>query len=311
MAYSGVQDLLRRHSVSYIDKGSNVQNGNINIKCPLCSNDPSYHMGISLETGYWGCWRSSKHRGKDLFYLLTKVLHIDYKTVAASLPKYSYIKRRPAEDYRRLIKLEFPRGFVDPLSTNYNIRLYDAYLHKRGFCDLPEFIKRYGIRYALSGTWAGRIIFPIHKDGNLIAWQGRSIFKKTTLAYKDLSIQQAVIHPKRFLYNYDAIKTGGTFLYLTEGVFDALKLDYYSPVSIRATCFFTKTISQEQLEVIYDLKNRFCQFRLCLDSDALPQALYIKKKLSFLRSKIKIVRLPEGVKDPGQLSPEEIKKWMN
>src|SRR3990170_3506093 len=61
-----IESALKSKRILYLDSGSNVSRGNINICCPFCPDDPSYHLGINLETGYWGCWRDSGHRGVTL-----------------------------------------------------------------------------------------------------------------------------------------------------------------------------------------------------------------------------------------------------
>jgi len=66
-------------NIPYVTSGKNVSIGNFNIQCPFCGHaDPSEHMGIEVATGYWGCWRESKHRGKSPQRLIMRLLHIGF-----------------------------------------------------------------------------------------------------------------------------------------------------------------------------------------------------------------------------------------
>jgi hypothetical protein len=61
------RQLLTDNRVPFIERGPNVKRGEINIRCPFCgSADPSYHMGLNLDSGWWSCWRNKdQHSGKS------------------------------------------------------------------------------------------------------------------------------------------------------------------------------------------------------------------------------------------------------
>lgn len=308
--YGKIRNLLSHYGVEFIEVGKNVQQGNLNIKCPLCKDDPSHHLGINLSTGVWGCWRDQRHRGKNVYYLLSTLLGLDGTTVRALLPKQSNSFQK-AEVKEPPKFLELPDTFWAPRTTPLNVLRFDNYLKFRGFFNTEDFIERYGVNYALCGEWSNRIIFPLYKYKQLVSWHTRSISQNDPLPYKDSSLEISPIHPKMFLWNYNTLFEGGSFLYITEGIFDALKIDYYTGDSIKATCLLTKTIREEQVRILYDLKDLYTEFRLCLDEDALSAAFQVKTKLdSFLGSKLRIIFLPKGKKDPGELTEEEVLQWI-
>ena len=154
------------------------------------------------------------------------------------------------------------------------------------------------------GDWKYRLIFPIYFLGKLVTWQGRQVTREAYLPYRDLSIPESVRHVKFCLYNFDNLK-GGDTLFITEGLFDSLKMDYYSPDGIDSTCLFTKTMRDEQMWLIAELASIYKKIIVLLDSDAQVEAISIYSKLSFLRN-VSLGTLPLGAKDPGILTKEQV-----
>jgi hypothetical protein len=192
-----------------------------------------------------------------------------------------------------------------------------AYLKdKRGFLgdDAEVAASYYGLLYSNEDSWNQRIIFPIYMDEKLLCWTGRSIRPDAELRYLSLSHkskdkskgQVAVRNIKDTLWNYDdLIKQGGKRLYLVEGPFDALKLDFYAkPYNIRATCLFNNQISDAQAGWIAKLSKKFEDVRILFDTGAMTEALRMQIKISGLISGFDT--LPNGVKDPGDLNKEQI-----
>lgn len=71
---------LEEHAIPYITRGPNVSRGETNIRCPFCgSADPSFHMGLNPETGWWSCWRNrTAHSGKSPVRLIMKLLSVSF-----------------------------------------------------------------------------------------------------------------------------------------------------------------------------------------------------------------------------------------
>lgn len=317
-------EILSSNGIPYITEGKNVKHGNINIQCPFCGvNDPSQHMGIELDTGRYGCWKDSTHRGKNLARVLKEILKCSW-TEANSLLKIS-LDFSPTESFLDSInnifnrdekvldkpKISVPRETMIMPSEFQSISEIDAhkrfnnYLIKRGFLEPKDLLSKYDIRGALYGSWKNRLIFPIYMDGNLVTWLSRSIYDEAFLKYKDCDMANSVIPVKHCLYNYDSLQEGGEVLYVCEGVFDCLKLDYFSSdPSIRATCLFTKTMTIEQFYLLRSLASKFSELRILLDNDAFLNALQIQGELSMLPN-VKFFSL--SFKDPGSMSDSHIK----
>jgi hypothetical protein len=206
-------------------------------------------------------------------------------------------------------KLEFPKKFkrIDP--GGITDRFFD-YISSRGFTEEEalEVCDRYRLRCCLTGDWKDRIIVPIYLDGKLISWTGRSIHKNAFLRYRNLEVEESVIQTKHALFNFDeafGIRPGDT-LYILEGPFDVIKLDYYlRGTNNRAVGMFNMTPTEEQVSLFSDLKDAYKRFVVLLDNGELFSSTKLLSTLSFLGN-IRLGSLPKGVKDPGDLTEEQV-----
>jgi hypothetical protein len=309
--------VLSDYNIPFLTEGKNVKDGNVNVQCPWCgSEDKSMHMGINLETGMWGCWRSSEHRGRDIRYLIIKLINCSIVEAEYLLDIRNNILNE--EDLMQLFNASFSTTkdnkvkkyggqdtLVLPVNFHWPQGLFTKYLSYRGFEDLTFFVEKYKIYSCLFGDWRYRLIFPIYFRSKLVTWIGRSIATNPYLPYMDLSIEESVRHSKYCLYNFDNL-VGGDILFITEGIFDALKLDYYSPDRVNATCIFTKTMRNEQAYLLYEIAPKYKKLVLMLDTDAQQEAFKIVQDLGFI-SNILLGTLPLNVKDPGELSEKGVK----
>lgn len=304
--------------------GENVKKGNININCPMCVDsgrgDTNFHMGINPKNGKYGCWRNQTHRGGKLEKVVRLLAHCSYDE--AHLIVYGVILDRPesqslSDFVKKLLnksiegkkevttgpkELLFPNEFIDIKSTGVTKKFYD-YLENRGFNDVKKLIKNYSLFCCLNGEYADRIIFPMFYGGELVTWSSRTI-KDDWLRYKDLGVEKSVIHVKQLLYNYDELVDGGNKLFITEGLFDCIKLDYYFRNN-RATCLSTKSITDSQADQVRSLSKVFKKIVILTDNDAKSSATGISRLFCSLPN-VSYKFLPKGFKDPGDFTEKEI-----
>jgi hypothetical protein len=199
--------LLDQHGIEYVTRGPNVARGNINVKCPFCRDDPSYHMGIRLEDGAWGCWRQKKHRGRSPHWLLSKLLGMSYTQLrlvigdvrTKSLTEFEKTIMRlgeieaPTNDRvsggrPRKPRLFIPNSFRAITGTGLDTR-YLRYLSKRGFHGEygVAVAKEFRLSWAVNGPWRNRLVIPIYYRRRLVTWTGRALSDDNPRRYLALS----------------------------------------------------------------------------------------------------------------------------
>lgn len=320
--------ILSRARVPFITSGANVKRGEFNIRCPLCgSADPSYHMGLNPDNGYWACWRNVSHRGKNPIRLVMILLNVPYREAAeiaglelsgespVSLEGFgSKIRsflggKKSADEVAK--QLAFPDDFRPLASSGLAGRRFRAYLADvRGFLpdDVEQMSKQYDLQFAISGRQMNRIVFPFYRHGALMSWTGRAI-GKSTVRYLDVELAAAVLPPKRMLYNYDQCSEGGDSLVLVEGPMDAIKLDFYGQrYGVRAVAMSTASLSEEQVWDLSELSSRFNEIWVMVDSGGfqMSTSIRIANQISFIRKDLKIKAVPFGRKDAAELSASQI-----
>lgn len=321
--------LLRRHHIHYIERGANVKRGEVNIRCPWCgSADPSQHLGINLDSGWYSCWRHKQgHSGKSPVRLIMMLLKVSYgkarelaglgddyvdpdgfDAMAARLMGRIVPPSRPT----RAREVELDRHFI-PITDAPRTRRWWNYLYGRGFAGnhIGRLCDQYGLMAARDGSFAMRLIIPYLLDGMLVTWTGRAI-AASSIRYKDLSIEQSAVPVKELLYNHDAVLEGGKILVLVEGPFDALKVDFYgAPYGVRAVAMSTNSMTGSQMFDLEAASGQFDHVVAMLDNKTdfgLVDSMRVKQNLSFLDNLL-IKRVPFDRPDPGELSPGEVADW--
>lgn len=322
--------LLARERVAFIERGPNVKRGEINIRCPWCGTaDPSFHLGLNLESGWYSCWRNkSGHSGKSPLRLLMRLLNVSYgraRELAGLGADYvdpegfdALAARLMGREVASHAGVKVKREFLD-LDPEFKViteQLYGRwfdYLWCRGFDgkDLPKLCHDYCLRAARFGDFAGRLIIPYFLDGELVTWTGRAI-GESTIRYKDLSVADSLVPVKQTLFNHDAINEGGKALVIVEGPLDALKLDFYGkPFGVRAVGLSTNSLSEDQAFMLEASRGRFRQVGTMMDNKSdfgRVDSMRLKQELSFIPD-LRIYDVPFDRPDPGDLTPREVQAW--
>ncbi len=301
--------LLESNNIEYVTRGPNTKRGEVSVRCPWCGiDDPSQHLSISLTADKWGCWRNSEHRGKRPHRLIQALLNCSNHTASAIVGQYSHADpddldealamltatSEPPEPDKQLVMPDEFR-WIGPLGSGNR---FWQYLERRGFDDIQILASHYRLRYASVGHYKDRIIFPLYKQSRLIGWTGRALADAPE-APRYLSSGEAI---KRTVLWEDGLRQGGNALFIVEGPFDALKLDFYGGPAIRATCCFGTSASPEQITILRELSRLFSHTIILFDQGALEQAMLLEASLVGA----KIGSLAVGTKDPGALNKEQV-----
>lgn len=325
-------DLLRREGIAFVERGANVKRGEINIRCPFCgSADPSFHMGLNLESGWWSCWRNRvAHSGKSPIRLIMKLLGVQYwaaRKIAGLRDDYvdpegfdaaaaRFLGREGSTARPEEVRREFLQHdkYAVPIDHRIATRRARNYLYGRGFEqeDLDELIELYDLRTARDGHYADRVIIPYYLDGKLVTWTARAI-GPSEIRYKDLPRDLSIVPPKETLYNHDCIPRGGQALVIVEGPVDALKIDFYGrPFGVRAVALSTNSVSEQQALMLAAADDQFEQKLVMMDNQSalgLVDSMRLKQELAGFLHGVRAVKVPGEKKDAGAVSSARMKEW--
>lgn len=325
MAFNWVQFLDSNH-IHYVTSGPNVSRGHIATHCPFCGNqDPSQHMSLNTKHGGWNCWRNDNHSGKSPVYLVQALLSCSRERAQSIVGEGVFIPDDFLGAVRELVapaqstaqrQVTLPPEFK-PFGTGApSARRFEKYLRGREFTQkqIDRMTPRYGLRYCTSGRFKGRIIFPVTFEGELMTYTGRSVYPDEELRYKTLSYdpeleEKPAVGPiSDYLLFYDKLlanKNDCDVLIYCEGPFDALKVNVIGrPHGICATCFFTSSPSQGQIDLAGDLIPIYKRRYLMLDAGTFATALRTQIDMSTLVHRV--LTLPKHIKDPGLLTEQSL-----
>ena len=309
-------DLLDDNHIDYVTRGPNTKRGEVSVQCPWCGqDDPSHHLGISIDREAWGCHRNPSHRGKGPIRLVQALLGCSQAQARLVVAQYGAADPETLDDALKALEgtsdhykpveappenLHFPLEFRNIKAHGTSRRFYE-YLRHRGFHEPSALIQQHKLKCCSVGRWKDRIIIPIYHDTKLVAWTGRAI-QKNLEAPRYLSTSQAI---KTTIFNYDELLTGGDTLIVTEGPFDALKVDFYgAKLGARATCVFGTSITIDQISLIRKVSRKFNRTVLLLDKDAVEVSFTTMDWLPHAT----MGTLPVGVSDPGDLLGIEVEQ---
>ncbi len=331
------KEFCDRHGVSYVTAGPNTAHGHISIKCPLCGDDPSEHMGLSINprNPAWGCWRNRDHRGKSPVRLIKALLRCsgemavrlvqegnapefdDFEKVAADL-LYGEAEAPKKEVPKRHLKFLPEFKMLD--NRGYGPRFLDYLRHERGLTPAIMVAKRYDLHYTLTGPFKNRLIIPFYHDEELVGWTGRSIDGRVDLRYKMLpddkesaermGVKPMLVNRKKYLFQLDRVQEGGEVLVITEGPLDAIKLEWYAKnPGMVVTCVFGKPTT-DQVHMLARAARDFDRVQVLLDTDAWSDGIQLADELKELSgSNVRWAALPSGTKDPGALRKGDVHEF--
>lgn len=320
-----------QRGIEYATSGPNVGRGHIAVKCPFCgAADHSEHMSIALSGAGWRCLRNpQEHRGRSPIALIRaltgcsmeeaqRIVGIAPATPSAGLFGKVKALLAPELDDGPPANLPEPPEFR-LLSDKPSARPFMQYLERRGF--YRKFLlregERLGLRYAVRGPFGGRIMFLVRDGGALVTWTGRTLSPRQPIRYKELpadaeSAESIGLPPASvplhscLLWQDEFATSKAPVLCLVEGPMDALKLRMLARGSVLPTAMFTNALSDSQIGRLRMAVSRFESCVLLLDRGAENRAINARRTLTALG--VEVRWLPDGVDDPGELSPQTFAK---
>lgn len=328
--------ILDANSIEYVDSGPSTAKNNIYVHCPMCGEaDQGYHMGVSTRGRGWGCWRNSNHRGKSPVKLLAALLNVSYDQATTLLGNQGVVVTSDDDVSAKLKlmlksnreevqvqKLLFPKDIkrlVRKPAVGMPI-MFKKYLAQRGYIrlDANSAAKQYGLRYALTGLFKYRLVFPVYTAQGLTTWTGRSIVPDREPRYLTLTADPEVAGDgpcakttiKDCLFNERLLSnTTGSALIVCEGPFDAMRIDYSGrPYGVYSTALFGKAISPAQIEKLAIIGENYKHKLFLLDPDAEMDRFAMWDKLSALG--FRIAKIDSEWEDPGAMTEEAVQDFI-
>ena len=292
-----IESFLDKNDVAYKTKGSNVSVGWIEISCPFC-NDPSYHLGINLESGLFHCW-VCQSKG-DFIALIKKLLNVNYERSLSLITEHKKSLRYSSRKERTEPKQSHPKPDLYKLLRSNPPTLvspYTNYLIKRGF-NPDELKSQYDIHFkGIADYFAYRIAIPIYLNKVLVNITARAITDRMEPKYSHLSNEDAIVPMKQLLYNIDNVENEGTVI-ICEGVFDVWRMGNCAVAS------FGTFMTDEQLLLLR--QKNVDKAVVLYDSDAVDKADKLADTLSVFVPKVEVIEIDNG--DPASASDLEIKE---
>ena len=252
--------------------------------CPFCNHHkPKLEIKMTTnEEGHnpWECW-VCQTKGRTIRSLL-KQLKTPRETANEIL---KYVPRGSKIEYNQLSIIELPKEY-QPLysasSTSVVANLVKKYLYERGLTD-NDFIK-YGIGYATSGEYGGRVIIPSYtSSGTLNFFVARS-YDGNYFKYKNPEASKDIIFFEN-LINWNAP------IILCEGVFDAIA------IRRNAIPILGKSVSKALYKKI--ITSNVKDIYIALDNDAKDRALQIAQQFLNNGKRVFVVEMED--KDPSEM----------
>lgn len=267
-----------------LGKSSKRARDNYAFHCPFCNHrKPKLEINMATnEEGknFWECW-VCQTRGQSIRSLL-KQLNTpkeQAQDILKYVPKGSYI------EYKGLSIIELPKEY-QPLhsasTASVVANLVKKYLYERGLSD-NDFIK-YGIGYATTGDYGGRVIIPSYSQSNQLNFFVARTYDGNYFKYKNPEASKDIIFFENLInWNQPII--------LCEGVFDAIA------IRRNAIPILGKSISTSLYKKI--ITSNVQDIYIALDTDAKDKAIEIAEKFLNQGKRIFLIKLPG--KDPSEM----------
>ncbi len=296
--------------IDYKPNGKNIMREHIGISCPLCGDDPDYHMNIKFDLTHCICWRCD-YKSFDTMKIVSEVIEareLTYKEllkIAEEFPCYDdemILTEEEIDESVRILKFNLMWKEFDAVN-NYG----DLYLRNRGIS--RGFYENWNWKFGVNigkVKFFGRIIIPIRDvSGRIVNFAGRSTSPNAYLRYKNCPTNKAIMLARKCLYGLHE-SLGKEAIVIVEGFMDAAKLIQYS---MGAIALSKKAMTREQLELLADNFTRETKIFISLDSEGASDLDWkkLQNQVSEFYDDVKFLKL-KGVKDIGDCSGEQIKK---
>lgn len=285
------QSCFNDYKIPHLTSGHHhCHEGWIQLHCPFCTDGThGWHMGFSLISGTFNCWRCGSH---SILETLSKLL-LDEFTAKKALAVY-----RIEKNQKIVPVLSRPKTLWEPPELKPMEDIHKRYLWKRNF-SLGRLNKWeiMGTTYH-SGDWNWRIVFPIYDiTGKKVAWCGRTIGRDVKPKYKMSHNHHILIPPKELLYGVHLVQE---FVVIVEGATDVWRLGKGAVATLGIDW------SIEQVSILRQFPRRYIMFDP--EPQAQKQAQKLAENLSIYPGETELITGLDS--DPGDMDQKQADAFM-
>lgn len=237
--------------------------------------------------GEYFCFRHPKHQGHNLAYLFQKlkIPKNEWKGLKLN-PEYVRTYTKDEKDYSLWASFTPATESQEALD----------YLRSRHFLDPEGAVKKFNLRVAFEGEWAGRLLIPLSTG-----WTGRAMRPHL----EDLRYKAHTNEDGFYFYGYQSSSA-----IVNEGALDAMRVasvsnqfDVFGRCGKRTSSALILALKGRRYQSLYIVPDNDVSFSEVRES-------YMTLKSYFSCINVKISRVPEGKKDTGDLSESETRAWL-
>ena len=257
-------------------------------KCPIHGSDEGTPLVVYPQSGSYYCFACES--GGDVINFVKDYENISHTMAIQKLAHEANINVEANEEWKKAVKVEEDCKHVVERSIKQLPKIVE-YLHKRGFTD--ETINTFGL-----GFDNDTLVIPIRNEYGQPVAIARRQFDKTP---KYINSRNNIVYDKSaLLYNLDqAIKIRNKDeLYMVEGYMDAIS---GHQMGLATVAYCGNEVHKDQLKTLLKSMRKIPTIIYCPDNDQegikrVPRVRdYFKEILP--RATVRILQLPEGVKD--------------
>lgn len=275
------EELLDSRRVEYANHGEHhhTRSGWIQLKhCPGCGSD-NFHLGFNLARRYFVCWKcGGKKTVKTLYDIGLQAQ--DVKEFFSGVEIYQHTEK--------------PQGkLVEPKRRDALGKAHKEYLRFRKY-DPKEIESLWEIEgIGLDSRLPWRLYIPVVQQGKRVSWTTRAIGDVSQRYISASEAEEAIPH-KHCLYGIDYV---GLSVVVVEGPTDVWRVGP-GAVGLFGTAFTTAQVK---------LLGRFPYRYLLFDNSSIAQRQAQNLALSLSCFPGKTMRMVCDAKDPGEMSPQDVK----
>jgi len=281
---------------------------NANVLCPICheKTGETEKKKLAIRTDSWltKCWICN-YKSKTIYGLLKRYKPHQAEEFIKTFNAASLISDAEEAAFKAQEEaIELPRGFqllaeyYDDPEAPYYIRQAVKYLKQRGVTYRDFWYFKLGIT-ALDLNYKNRILIPSHdQEGNLNFFTSRTHRPSVKPKYFNPRFHRETVIINEINIDWSEELT------IVEGPFDLFK------VNDNATCLLGKELTKEYA-LFQKIATNKTPVLLCLDSDAKRASLDIAKSLYDYDVNVRILILPEEIKDPGEMKRDRFIDLIN